>query len=674
MAKSRNRLTGWLAGGVVLLLSASLITDAQTLPFVDNFDDGNDNGWVKPEGGNWTVQGGVYTADSIIMAYDGHYISHVGDATWTDYTVTVNARTLSSLTGWAVLVFRVLGDGDYYTFQIEPATRCAKLERRTGHSATILRTMYPALSYNTWYELKVKVVGDSAYCYIDNALICSYKGILIPAGGAGLASWHMPSAFDNFAVTGIANTVPNDTVPFYVSEPQLLPFCDDFNDGSDNGWVKPEGGNWTVQGGVYTKDAIAMAYDGYYISCVGDNTWTDYTVVVNTRTALSSTGWASVIFRILDSGDYYTFQIEPATHWAKLERRTDHSYEILRETTALTMSYNTWYELKVKVVGDSAYCYLDNALIFSYKGILIPAGGAGLASWHMASEFDNFCVTPVIPPSFVADSFICDDDTGWVKPEGGNWRIHHGVYRKDSVSREHDCHYISCKGTTRWKDYTVSADVRAKDPPEGCCVLIYRVMDPGSSDDAGNYYTFLIEPATNSARFGRCENYLHTTLCERNDLSLTSNRWYKLKVKVRGDTAICYLDDVPLFNARGIAIASGGAGLASWHMDADFDNFSVEGMTLVQGTPVVHRVKQVKPAFPYVTGSLKGMRFTLPCESYVTMNYFDVRGRCVASSVNSLLKAGEHFIVHPQGLATGNYIVSFKAGKQKLERVIFIAK
>jgi hypothetical protein len=407
MAGTQKILSGWSAGCMIILAAACIAT-AQVLPFYDDFNDGDDNGWMKPEGGDWTVQSGIYNGDSIIMAYDGHYISYVGNATWTDYTVSVNARTLSSLTGWAALLFRVLGDGDYYSFQIEPATHCAKLERRTDHSYAILSQTFLSMSYNTWYEMKVKVVGDSAYCYIDNALIFSYKGIAIADGGAGLASWHMPSQFDNFSVTGISKTVTDtqSVPPFCVKAPKLLPYCDDFNDGDDSGWVKPDGGNWTVQSGVYTKDAVSMSYDGYYISYVGDGTWTDYTISANARTISSSTGWASLIFRILDSGDYYTFQIEPATHWAKLERRTNHSYAILQETTALTMSYNTWYELKVKVVGDSAYCYIDDALIFSFKGIAIQTGGAGLASWHMSSEFDNFCVIPVIAPSFVADSLL----------------------------------------------------------------------------------------------------------------------------------------------------------------------------------------------------------------------------------------------------------------------------
>jgi hypothetical protein len=662
--------------GLMMTLTAACIVEAQSLPYYDNFNDGNDGGWVKPDGGNWSVAGGVYTKDAVSMSYDGYYISYVGDNTWTDYTVSANARTVSSSTGWASLIFRVLGSGDYYTFQIEPATHWAKLERRASHSYAILQeTTALTMSYNTWYELKVKVIGDSAYCYIDNVLIFSYKGIQILSGGAGLASWHMASEFDNFAVTSIASPVIKDTqtVPFYVNAPKLLPYCDDFYDGNDSGWVKPDGGNWTVTGGVYTKDAVSMSYDGYYISYVGDNTWTDYTMSANARTVSSSTGWASLIFRILDGGDYYTFQIEPATQCAKLERRTDHSYTILREIY-LSMSSNTWYELKVKVIGDSAYCYIDNALIFSYKGIQILSGGAGLASWHMASEFDNFCVLPVIAPSFVSDSFTCDHDSGWEKPEGGNWTVHDGVYEKDSASRDLDCHHMSCKGDSRWKDYTVSVDVRAKDHSDGCCVMTYRVLDPGSAEGAGNYYTFLIEPSTNSARFGRCEKYLHTTLCERNDLSLVSNRWYKMKVKVRGDTAICYLDDVPLFNARGIALASGGAGLATWHMDADFDNFSVEGMTMAQGTAVLTGLKQKKRGFPVVTTSLRGVKFSLPEESYLTVKYYDVKGRWVATSVNSSQKAGEHLIAHPKGLATGNYVVSFRTGKLKFDEVVLISR
>jgi hypothetical protein len=204
-------------------------------------------------------------------------------------------------------------------------------------------------------------------------------------------------------------------------------------------------------------------------------------------------------------------------------------------------------------------------------------------------------------------------------------------------------------------------------------VMVFRAQDAGSGLYSGDYFTFQIEPATQSARFGRCSNYVTTTLCERSDLSLISNRWYNMKVRCWGDTAICYLDDVPLFNATGIDMATGGAGLASWHMNADFDNFSVVGMSLTEGSGTQSGLKSGQRG-AFVVRFSRGLQFTLHERALVTVKYYTVDGRCVASLVNALQGPGEHFIPHPTGLAAGNYIVSLKAGKQKINTVVLIAR
>ncbi|HAJ79145.1 MAG TPA: hypothetical protein DCO75_05180 [Fibrobacteres bacterium] len=655
-----------LVAGCMTIISIGYTVNAQSLPFYDNFNDNNDNGWIKPEGGNWTVSGGIYSKDAVSMDYDGHYISYVGDSTWKDYSVSVNARIVDASTGWASLEFRILNSGNYYTFQIEPATHCAKLERRTDFSSTILQvTTSLSLSSNTWYELKVKVIGDYVYCYIDNALIFSYKGILIPSGGAGLAAWHMNSQFDNFSVTSACTPIMRTF---------SLPFYDNFNDNNDSGWIKPEGGNWTVADSVYTKDCVSMSYDGHYISYVGDNSWSDYTVSVKARTVDSSTGWASLEFRILDDGTYYTFQIEPATTCAKLEQRTAHSTTILKTTYSYPLSNNTWYNLKVKVVGDSAYCYIDSTLIFSYKGILIPSGGAGLASWHMNSQFDDFSVIGISNQELLSDKFNYDIDSGWIKPDGGKWKIHSGVYTKDTVSSCYDGRYISYRGDSLWADYTVSVDARTNDSSVGWSSLIVRVQDSNACEGIGNYYAFQINPSTNTARFGMFSNCTFTTLVERNDFCLTNDRWYNIKVKVSGDTAACFLDNTLVFSEGGLNIKSGGTGLASFHTNADYDNFSVENITLGESTPVISSSQKTNPAFSAITISLRNIRYNLPAQCHVNLNYYDLKGRCIASLVNSIQQPGEHSVAYPKNIAAGNYIVSLKAGVQEITKKIIISK
>jgi hypothetical protein len=416
-----------------------------------------------------------------------------------------------------------------------------------------------------------------------------------------------------------------------------------------------------------------MDSDGHYISYVGDSSWINYVLNAKVKTVNSSTGWASLIFRILNDGTYYTFQIEPATTCAKLERRTDHSTTILRVATVSSLKSNTWYNLTVKIIDDSAYCYIDSALIFKYKGILIPSGGAGLASWHMNSEFDDFSVEAVSNDTVLSDKFNYNIDSGWIKPDGGNWKINCGVYTKDSVSNYYDGRYISYRGDSSWKDYTVSVDARSRDSADGWLSLIVRVQDSASYKN--KYYTFQIDPYTNSGRFGFFSNNSFTAIYDRNDLCLSSNRWYNMSAKVKGDSVVCFLDDNRLFSIDNLNISSGGVGLASFHANADFDNFSIENINLSEISTQASKANNKKVELPSeISFSSHGAIYTLHSECHVSLKYFDLQGRCIASIVNAVQQAGLHTVTYKAHLPNGNYIMSFKAGSHETNKNIMISK
>ena len=185
------------------MLSVLSVAFSDDTLFYDTFSDGNDNGWTKPEGGDWTVENGEYCRSlGSYPSTDGHYISYVGNSSWTDYSVQARIKVIDDLPGgWGVLCFRIQNESEYYILMFEPSTHAMHLDvKKTGNWTMVAQATYP-FEKNIWYTIKAVVRGDSLFGYADNQLLVTYKDTNFSNGGAGCAAWHSHSHFDNFCVT-----------------------------------------------------------------------------------------------------------------------------------------------------------------------------------------------------------------------------------------------------------------------------------------------------------------------------------------------------------------------------------------------------------------------------------------------------------------------------------------
>src|SRR5205814_10257745 len=69
---------------------------------------------------------------------------------------------------------------------------------------------------------------------------------------------------------------------------------------------------------------------------------------------------------------------------------------------------------------------------------------------------------------------------------------------------------------------------------------------------------------------------------------IEDKRWYKAKVSVRGEKAVCYLDGVELFECKVPQIADGSVGLGTSFAIWRFKNIQVtapDGTVLLEGLP-----------------------------------------------------------------------------------------
>lgn len=220
--------------GLLVALSMTCLAQpvaAQSLPFYDNFDDGNFNGWqvvddVAPVSGpsDWQVEGGVLVQRSNIWSYDQveletkyHLGTHIttGDAGWTDFTF--NALVRSSDNDGVGLIFRYQDARNYYRILLmnDPAwsgrdmfgtpfnAPLQRIQKFVDGEPTILAENKVAEAYPTgFFALTADVRGDTLQAYLNGELILRAIDDTYQAGSIGMLSYANAGAhYDSIAVT-----------------------------------------------------------------------------------------------------------------------------------------------------------------------------------------------------------------------------------------------------------------------------------------------------------------------------------------------------------------------------------------------------------------------------------------------------------------------------------------
>jgi len=174
-----------------------------------NFDDAHDDGATRwganlPQPiGKWTFSQGAY----LIEASGGHWAgSFWGDASWTDYTVEVRARSTVGV-GCIAITVRAQDALNYYLWAFDvKGNRLAWLRGINGDF--IHRTVDPAPGDPlAAHVLKVVVSGDGLEGYFDGALIRRWQDELYPSGSTGIGvgcGEGTAAVFDNLTIVGEA--------------------------------------------------------------------------------------------------------------------------------------------------------------------------------------------------------------------------------------------------------------------------------------------------------------------------------------------------------------------------------------------------------------------------------------------------------------------------------------
>ncbi len=207
------------------------LAPAQPLPFHDNFDDGDYNGWtvqddVEPQYGpsRWLVEFGVLAQKSNIWSYGpveletkyhlGTHI-HTGDDAWSDYTF--NALVRSTDNDGVGLIFRYQDARNYYrvllmndpawsgrdSSGVEVNTPLQRIQKFVDGEPYILAENLVSQAFpQGYFALTADVRGDSIKAYLNGRLILSALDNEYDAGRIGMLSYANTGAYyDSVSVT-----------------------------------------------------------------------------------------------------------------------------------------------------------------------------------------------------------------------------------------------------------------------------------------------------------------------------------------------------------------------------------------------------------------------------------------------------------------------------------------
>jgi PKD repeat protein len=213
-AASQGDWTGWYdAAGSSDDLSIAAYTvawgDGTTFsiaPLADDFDDGNFTGWTV-NGGSWSVVNGVVQQSDL-----GENWRWLQDLTrsYRDFMLEVDFRGIEGPSdGYVGIAFRnANGAGSTDSFLLYSRASWNLWSFYDWSTNTTLGQGGSGWDFNTWYHLKLVVVGDRVRLWVTPQgqpesvnPILDMSNAAHPRGGIGLLSWGQQTYFDNVKVT-----------------------------------------------------------------------------------------------------------------------------------------------------------------------------------------------------------------------------------------------------------------------------------------------------------------------------------------------------------------------------------------------------------------------------------------------------------------------------------------
>lgn len=308
---------------------------------VDDFQDGNANGWTT-NGGNWSViddipSGKMYLQNTASGAAD----SFTGSSTWTNYTAEALIKPLSfiqSNDGTGISA-RVTDAYNRYIFAYRNGPQKLQIQKKVnGATTTLVETPY-TLTVGKSYSFKALLNESTLKFYVNGVCVLTCTDSSHTSGKVGLNTYYSTAQFDDIVVKMMT--------PF---------FSDNFNDNILGSAWTTYGGAWSESSQILNQTSTGNAYvRKATVSNSGVNFSSNHTITAKVKV----NSWTD--------GDYARAGISLFTNTSdgygyNLIFHNNHStVQFLDDAVAwgpsFTFNWNngTWYWFKLKMESGTLY-------------------------------------------------------------------------------------------------------------------------------------------------------------------------------------------------------------------------------------------------------------------------------------------------------------------------------
>lgn len=280
--------------------------------------------------------------------------------------------------------------------------------------------------------------------------------------------------------------------------------------------------NWTYTANCSIANGqLQVANTDFIRSADGGSYWTNYSFEADVNVTTNAAG---LVFRSVDSNNFYMWQLNAEYSVLKLHKKVDGNWTVLKEVST-PISLNTVYHTKIEANGSTIKTYIDGTLIDTTVDTTFSSGRVGFReAFNESALFDNAVVNR-IPLTLMEDDFS-SDLSKWA--DTTNCSVSNGVLLIAGTNESIN----SANGGTAWTDYAFECDAKIN---SGTAGLVFRRVD------GNNYYMWQFNAVMGKLRPHKKVNGSWTVIKEVDTPILTDTE-YHIKIEVIGSIIKTYVD------------------------------------------------------------------------------------------------------------------------------------
>lgn len=349
----------------------------------EDFEDGVANGWVAQPNSTFSVAsiGGsrVYRQTNITTGATAIYQSANWDRQSIQADVTPRSYAAPPGDRWFGLMVRYVDANNYYYITVR-SSNTIELKRMINGTFQTLGSAPLQVALNRNHALRLEAHGNQLRVFVEGRLVISASDSALTRGRPGMTMYRTQADYDNV----ILNPDPSIRLKDERFNTPTIVMDWDYADYNYQ-WVK------LANATVYTQPTLgggAYAVSGYASG-------TDQIIRARMRATQfnGSDRWFGLIGRYVDAQNFYYVTLRNSNQ-ISLKKLTNGVATTLDTAATSAVTTNTWYDLRLDIVGTKLRVYLNGLLTLEATDNSSPhvAGRAGVGAYKTAAEADDFLV------------------------------------------------------------------------------------------------------------------------------------------------------------------------------------------------------------------------------------------------------------------------------------------